>query len=343
LAAQSNSVGVYTLSGGALSIAGGLIVGSSGTGTLNITGSGFASSGNEAFIGRFTGSKGTATVDGPGSKFETVGGLKVGHEGTGTLRVQNGGVVSASGGVSVNNALSQVTGDGTIVSNLTNHGTISPGLVTPGNSTGTLHIAGDFSQGVLRPDLGKLKIELASPTKFDKLDITGNVALGGGTLEVSLTGGYVPQGVQFDILDWGGSLIGTFASVQLPTLGGLISWDTSQLYTNGVISVSGPPSNLAGDYNKNGVVDAADYVVWRNSLGQAGAGLAADGNRNNQIDAGDYDLWRAKFGQTAGNGSAIPSAETLSAAVPEPASIALLLSVLAALALNRCTRNAKVS
>ena len=35
---------------------------------------------------------------------------------------------------------------------------------------------------------------------------------------------------------------------------------------------------LDGDYNANGVVDAADYTVWRDSLGQTGMGLAADGD-----------------------------------------------------------------
>ena len=71
----------------------------------------------------------------------------------------------------------------------------------------------------------------------------------------------MPHGSQsFDILDWGGSLSGVFESIQLPTLGGTLVWDTSQLYTTGVLSVVGP-ANLAGDYNQNGTVDAADYVV----------------------------------------------------------------------------------
>ena len=49
---------------------------------------------------------------------------------------------------------------------------------------------------------------------------------------------------------------------------------------------------LAGDYNHDGIVDAADYIVWRNTLGQIGTGLAADGNNNGQIDTGDYDVWK---------------------------------------------------
>lgn len=70
---------------------------------------------------------------------------------------------------------------------------------------------------------------------------------------------------------------------------------------------------VPGDYNGNGAVDAADYVVWRNTLGQSGSGLAADGNGNQMIDSGDYNFWRAGFGQTNGSGGG------LTAAVPEPA------------------------
>ena len=58
-----------------------------------------------------------------------------------------------------------------------------------------------------------------------------------------------------------------------------------------------------GDYNKDKVVDAADFVVWRHTFGQIGAGLAADGDWSGEVDSGDYDVWRANFGQTAGSGS----------------------------------------
>jgi hypothetical protein len=71
-----------------------------------------------------------------------------------------------------------------------------------------------------------------------------------------------------------------------------------------------------GDFNLDGSVDAADYVVWRNGLGAI-------------YTQNDYNVWRSHFGQTAGSGSALPSAESLSA-IPEPAS-ALLLSFVAVL------------
>jgi predicted outer membrane repeat protein len=56
---------------------------------------------------------------------------------------------------------------------------------------------------------------------------------------------------------------------------------------------------LLGDYNQDGVVDAVDYTVWRNTLGEEVDFYAgADGNGNGEIDAGDYDVWKAHYGDT---------------------------------------------
>jgi hypothetical protein len=55
---------------------------------------------------------------------------------------------------------------------------------------------------------------------------------------------------------------------------------------------------LAGDYNRDGVVDAADYTVWRRAM-QGDGDFAADGSRNGIIDQADYEVWRTHFGSTA--------------------------------------------
>jgi hypothetical protein len=85
--------------------------------------------------------------------------------------------------------------------------------------------------------------------------------------------------------------------------------------TNGLLQIGVAPT-LTGDYNRNSIVDAADYVVWRETLNQMGMNLAADGNGNNQVDPADYELWQANFGKTAG--SAGGTAVFANNAVPEP-------------------------
>jgi hypothetical protein len=77
---------------------------------------------------------------------------------------------------------------------------------------------------------------------------------------------------------------------------------------------------LPGDYNHSGIVDAADYTIWRDTLGQTGIALAADGNGNGMIDAGDYDVWKSNFGNHSGAGA------SANAGVPEPATLVLLLA-----------------
>jgi hypothetical protein len=85
----------------------------------------------------------------------------------------------------------------------------------------------------------------------------------GGTLAVSLINSFTPvAGQEFDILNWG-TLSGTFSSNNLSTLSGL-TWNTSQLYSTGVISLTS--AALLGDYNLDDTVDAADYVLWRMTL-----------------------------------------------------------------------------
>ena len=54
----------------------------------------------------------------------------------------------------------------------------------------------------------------------------------------------------------------------------------------------------SGDYNRNGVVDAADYTVWRDTLGsEVDVYTVADGDGSAEVDAPDYDVWTAHFGQ----------------------------------------------
>ncbi len=63
-------------------------------------------------------------------------------------------------------------------------------------------------------------------------------------------------------------------------------------------------TGVAGDYNGNGIVDAADYVVYRHHLGQNYTLLnEAPGTTPGQVTVEDYTYWRAHFGATSLNGS----------------------------------------
>jgi hypothetical protein len=72
-------------------------------------------------------------------------------------------------------------------------------------------------------------------------------------------------------------------------------------------SPDGAPPTLAGDFNLDGFVDAADYVVWRKGLG-------------GPFIQEDYGTWRAHFGNGAGDGGAANAAENSGSLVPEPSS-----------------------
>jgi hypothetical protein len=94
-------------------------------------------------------------------------------------------------------------------------------------------------------------------------------------------------------------------------------WD--DITVNGTVAGGVPP--VAGDYNGDGHADAADYTVWRDTLGST-IDLRANGDNTgasaNVIDQADYTFWKSHFG-SSGSGSG----SRLSGAVPEPSSIAL--------------------
>ena len=80
-----------------------------------------------------------------------------------------------------------------------------------------------------------------------------------------------------------------------------------------------------GDFNRNGVVDAADYTIWRDTLGGIVTPYSgADGSGNGVIDQADRDVWVAHFGQLlfgSGAGNAARSSVNDSATGEEPPGI----------------------
>jgi hypothetical protein len=77
------------------------------------------------------------------------------------------------------------------------------------------------------------------------------------------------------------------------------------------------PAGVAGDYNNNGAVDAADYVVWRENMGTNNT--LPNNSLPGPIGQAHYDQWRANFGKSGGPGG-------LAAGVPEPSTVAIAVA-----------------
>jgi T5SS/PEP-CTERM-associated repeat protein len=327
-----------------------LIVGVEGTGTLSILNGGTISSG----FGFVSGNS-IATVDGAGSAWTINGGLAMFQGSNATLNIQNGGSVTAglngmntmtansstevtldSGGVlDVRTTIDMNTGAFNFLSgklhvatfddNLVNQGgTLAPG--NPDQSAGSTNITGNYTH----QSAATLQIEIggtAQGTQHDYLNVEG-IASMAGALELVLINDFMPApDDEFVVFNTETLWLGAFSNVadgdRLATTGGLGSFlvhygPTSSFDANQVVLSDFLPT-LLGDYNGDGTVNAADYVVWR---------------KNDNTPA-SYNTWRMHFGETVGNGSG--AATAADAAVPEPASLAMFV-LAAAVAMLRLPR-----
>lgn len=89
-------------------------------------------------------------------------------------------------------------------------------------------------------------------------------------------------------------------------------------------------TTLAGDYNADGAVNAADYVVWRKNLGSSLP--LPNGDDTTGVGIDDYARWREHFGQSASGPAAALSDFS---DVPEPKCALLLIIGLMQLHLGR--------
>jgi hypothetical protein len=130
------------------------------------------------------------------------------------------------------------------------------------------------------------------------------------------------QGLPLDdaAVQWMYTGSGTSAPIQ-STVGGVGNSFTYSIASRTLIVLL-IPAALSGDFNRDGVVDAADYAEWRHMLNQNVVnGAGADGDGNGHVDQADYAIWRANFGSAApGQGSAQSGTN-----IPEPSSRLLLI------------------
>lgn len=220
---------------------------------------------------------------------------------------------------------------------------VQGGVVAPGDSTGETHVAGDLTLG----GESGLEIQLAGAGDgdHDALAVDGAASLG-GALDLWLLGEFTPDAQDEFVVLTAASLDGAFDNApsgeRLVTAGGggsfLVSYgDSSAFPADQVVLSEFLAARPEGDYNGDGVVDARDYAVWRDTLGQSVlAGSGADGDGSGMVDAADYGVWRSHYGA-----SAVGSLAPHSAAVPEPCACVALLVGVAALYGRRTQRLAR--
>jgi T5SS/PEP-CTERM-associated repeat protein len=330
-----------TGAGAVLDANGTLFAGREGTTTLTISGGADAEAFTQTVIGEIAGANSTVTVTGSGSSLLAGSSLTVGDGGAAALNVADAGFVSVSGGVAVNGSSKidldlggslqigvsssianggeiELTAGSQILGDISNAGLLR--LYDSGVTRGVTLVAdsqlsADNSSvaSLVQQAAADLLFELRAGSDSDNLWATGAATLG-GDLVVSLAGGFAPAlGAEFTILS-AASVSGPFATADFSAapLGSGLAWDVLYSSTSVTLKVV---AGIPGDYNQNGTVDAADYVLWRTNPSTYGGNPAG------------YNTWRANFGRPPGSGSG--TAGSSSATVPEPTISVLLLSMVA--------------
>ena len=129
----------------------------------------------------------------------------------------------------------------------------------------------------------------------DRIVVTNNGSVVLGRTARSLDPGRLQPraGETFQLFEGAiGSITGAFSAVNAPIFNGHtlnLVYSANQV-TLHVIDAILPP----GDYNQNGIVDAADYTVWRDNLG-SGTSLPNDGTPG--VGHDDYVRWKIHFGE----------------------------------------------
>jgi hypothetical protein len=115
--------------------------------------------------------------------------------------------------------------------------------------------------------------------------------------------------------------MGTFATIDGNGVTYTAEYAANALNLTVVAATTALAGTLPGDFNGNDRVDAADYVVFRKTLGQRLSPYTlSDGDGNGIVDSGDYDIWKANFGKAKG-APAADSSITFAAPAAEEAAI----------------------
>jgi T5SS/PEP-CTERM-associated repeat protein len=327
-----------------------LTVGGVGDGQLSISSGSLTNA--DAVIGDLPASDGFVSVS--GGEWTTAGRLSIGGPTIGGTSGGSGLVRLSGGEINVGEEIT-ISPNGVLE---LQHGVLSAEAITPEgtgqfNWTGGSYFAREFNGnlvnqgGSLVPDFqavingnytqqaqGSLSTFItgaAASNLYRSVDITGSANLS-GILSLQVNTLYDPSPTEVYTILESSNLTGAFsnaASGQRLTEGNgsgsfiVYYGPGSPFNANHVVLASFLPAGVPGDFNANGVVDAADYVMWRNSAGTMSS-LPNDGGIGGTIGAAHYNLWRTNFGHIAGSAAGASA----TAAVPESAaSLQMILAI----------------
>lgn len=213
-------------------------------------------------------------------------------------------------------------------------GVVSPGGAAPSTSDVlTLdYSSSDGSGFVIIQDNAELNFVLDSGLNNSSIDLLGSslstVIIGDAIINLTdLAAGSLTNG-DYILVD--GDADTTLSLTGTIGLTGLDAYASSSVALVGndiVLSISNDVAPLPGDFNADGTVDAADYTVYRDNLGQDSSVLNGNGSGSDFVVTFDYNIWASNYG--ASNSS------TTSSAVPEPTSLLLIAAGLAFSGLSR--------
>ena len=123
------------------------------------------------------------------------------------------------------------------------------------------------------------------------LSLGPNVTLDGSLRVLLEPGSEIAVGDTFELVSYSGAVT-QFDEIELPALDAGLDWDL--VYDTDSLQASIIAQMLEGDFNDDGVVDAADYSVWRDSVGQPAGTLPNDPNES-PIGPEQYATWLANF------------------------------------------------
>jgi hypothetical protein len=220
--------------------------------------------------------------------------------------IESGATFSGAGALVIDEPSHSVLENGANVNVLL----VNEGAIRVANSEGIGAVTvKDYAQ----TNEGSLFMEIAGalPNQFDRLQSAG-VAQIDGYLNIDFDGGFAPAlGQTFDILTSTFGLTGQFDTIDFSGLPADKALAITYL-PNSVRLTTVVKPDFAADFDSDGDVDATDYQIW---VGAYALNQLGDATGDNISDAADYTVWR----DTLGSGPSLPSV-----AIPEPTCVVLM-------------------